>query len=87
MLKRLKEDKHGVPCIWNEEKDEEILFEEAEKIWDEKLDTMIAGFEAAKRIQDGDYPIKEYIKYYKKDEEIFKKGMKVFTDNFFSLWD
>lgn len=53
---------------------------ENEQEWQVLLQQMIDGFEAAKRM-DGEF------EYKSEDEEIFKKGMQVFTDYYFNLWD
>ena len=53
MLKRLKETKQGVPCIVGKmETDEEI--KEAEKQWDEILDSIIYTFETSQKIADSE---------------------------------
>lgn len=62
MLRKLKEDKHGVPMSmfddlpmnehgYHDEPEMEI----ASKRWDEVLDKMIAGFEASRRVKDATY--------------------------------
>ena len=53
MLKRLKETKHGIPCVVDKmETDKEM--KEAEKQWDEILDTIIWTFETSKKIADNE---------------------------------
>lgn len=61
-LRHLKETKHGVPigCVDSGDRDgcgnsSEAGMKRAEARWNAILDTMIAGFEAAQRIQDGIY--------------------------------
>jgi hypothetical protein len=49
MLKRLKETQHGLPT-WTEEKTEE----QAQKEWDEILDSIIETFETSKKIADNE---------------------------------
>lgn len=62
ILRKLKEDKHGVPCGmfeglpanehgWHDKPE----FEIAEKRWDAIMDKMIAGFEAHRRADEGLY--------------------------------
>ena len=54
MLKRLQETTHGYPIGFTEE------------TWDQALDKMIEGFEAAKRIIDDEYMDKVQPDWYKK---------------------
>lgn len=49
MLKKMKDEKHGVPCSYGED------FSEAEKRWDTCINDMIEAFEAAKRVLDDEY--------------------------------
>jgi len=77
MLERLK-DSYG--CPMETEKEE----------WHQKLDIMIIGFVAAKRMIDLDYPTltgTELRNAVIDDTETFKAGMALFTEHFFSLWD
>jgi hypothetical protein len=62
-----------------------------EQQWNEELSRMIAGFEAARKLDDLDW-----MDIQGKDEqaaeqqrlsEVFNNGMKSFTEYFFSLWD
>jgi hypothetical protein len=65
MLKRLKETKHGVPCIVGKmETDKEM--EEAEKQWDEVLDSIIYTFEVSKNISESNL-------FYQPSEEWSRK--------------
>jgi len=77
MLEYLK-DGSGYPCE----------FESIEG-WIAKIDEILVGFEAAKRIESLDYNLngKQLIKALDNDHKIFKKGMKEFTEYFFALWD
>mgnify|MGYP001560384347 FL=1 len=76
MLKEMKRISHGHPGNITAEK------------WDEELDIMTKGFEAAERMLDfSKYPDGDWVKSYNKDEKIFKKNMKVFISRFFDLWD
>ena len=78
MLKRLRANLHGYPTTMTKVE------------WDNALDSMIAGFESAKRIVDLDYdniPSDKFREAYDKDKVIFDKGMKLFSENFLSLWD
>ena len=56
MLKKLKENKHGVPCELDEN------FDEAVKKWNVNIDAMITAFEAADRILNDDYYKEEWSK-------------------------
>jgi len=122
MLRKLKEDKHGIPSSMFEGlptiPDEEWnytdeAYEMAQARWDAILDKMIAAFEASRRIQNltykeelGPYPLrcpegvsKEDWEKIKDDrfaasqllreryEKIFKEGMALFAEHYWSLWD
>jgi hypothetical protein len=122
MLRKLKEDKHGIPGSMFEGlptiPDEEWnytdeAYEMAQARWDAILDKMIAAFEASRRIQNltykeelGPYPLRrpegvrkedwEKIKddrfaasqlLRERDEKIFKEGMALFAEHYWSLWD
>ena len=78
-LGQLKEIQHGYPVI-----DESLDEESAIKLWNEKLDTMIAGFEAAQRIVNDDW---RNMDEFKREKATFKRGMREFTTYFFNLWD
>jgi len=78
-LKELKEIKQGYPVI-----DDSLNEEEAVALWNQKLDAMIEGFEAARRILNDEWKTMED---YKIEEAIFEGGMKEFTQYFFALWD
>ncbi len=60
--------------------------------WADIVDKMIAGFEAHKRIMDLEYeegkekPIEQIRKELSRDDEIFKEGMRLFTEYFGALW-
>jgi hypothetical protein len=100
-LKILKKEKHGHPCDCHKHDFTEEC-KCAEK-WDEALDEMIEGFEAAKRVGEDEYfktispdfpnkdatrkEVRQWIKASEEDQKLFKKKMKVFIDNFFHLWD
>ena len=79
-LQRLKETNHGVPCLFTNDND----YAEGERLWNEKLDAMISGFEAARKIvyTEFDSAIEE-----ERLENEFARGMDVFTKYFFYLWD
>ncbi len=53
-LRQLKSQKHGVPPLVFHGDDVDL--EESEKLWEEILDEMIEGFEAARRIHELDLP-------------------------------
>jgi hypothetical protein len=78
MIRRLK-DSHGYPEGMTEVE------------WNEKLEIMAEGFEAAWRILELDYPEDVHGPALKalmdSDENTYKLGMAVFTENFFGLWD
>jgi hypothetical protein len=122
ILRKLKEDKHGVPMsvfptdaeyIDEDGNPTESAMDIASARWDEALDKMIAGFEASRRVKDmtyegelGPYPLyrpkgmpkdewekvkhDHYLKseeLRKRDEAIFKEGMALFAEHYWSLWD
>jgi hypothetical protein len=120
MLRKLKEDKHGVPMqmfdglpMNDEGYHSEPEMDIASARWDAVLDKMIAGFEASRRVKDGTYeeelgpyplyrpkgmPKDEWKKIghdhflksqelAKRDEAIFKEGMALFAEHYWSLWD
>lgn len=120
MLRKLKEDKHGVPMTMfdglpmnDEGYHSEPEMEIASARWDATLDKMIAGFEASARVKDstyepelGPYPLyrpkdmpkdewkafqhEHYLKteeLRKRDEQIYKEGMALFAEHYWSLWD
>jgi hypothetical protein len=75
MLRHLKKYSHGIPT----DKDGEQF---TEQVWNDVLDKIIAGFEAAKRMTNDDNP-----QEYDIDFLIFEEGMKLFNEHYFSLWD
>ena len=122
MLRKLKEDKHGVPMsvfptdaeyVDEHGNPTDAAMEIASARWDEVLDKMIAGFEASRRVKEGiyeeelgEYPLRrpkdmdkavwEKVKHdrflaseelRKRDEAIFKEGMALFAEHYWSLWD
>jgi hypothetical protein len=120
ILRKLKEDKHGVPMemfdglpMNDEGYHSEPEMEIASARWDVVLDKMIAGFEASRRVKDGTYeeelgpyplyrpkgmPKDEWKAFQherflksqelsKRDEAIFKEGMALFAEHYWSLWD
>ena len=74
MLKRLQHDTHGYPSQLTEQE------------WDTILNDIIAGFEASQRIQNIDYE-NDITEDMQRDKAIFEKGMKLFTEYYFNLWD
>jgi len=94
MLKTLKEKSMTYPGCKGASTPEE---------WNTVLDTMIEGFEAAKRVIDDDYcsivspgfpekkatrkEVMQWVKMNKEDQKIFKKKSKLFIKWFFDLWD
>lgn len=125
-LRELKARKRGIPISMFDDPNDasDASIEAAAKRWDEILDDMIAGFEAAKQIGGRHFAIYEEkcqlmqerygkilvpwneenrtlldelyeeIDFWAKhdaqyDEAMgrFRKGMALFTEHFFSLWD
>jgi len=91
MLKTLRDNQMGHPCDLTEEQ------------WVEKLNEMIEGFEAGKRVLDDEYyeivspdfpekdatrkEVLEWGRMNMADQKIFKQKMKIFIKYFFNLWD
>jgi len=76
-LRTLKEKKVGYPSSFYENGGEEA--------WDKVLDEMIAGFEAGFKYADSPFELNnDEIKAVK---EQWSKGMDLFKEHFFSLWD
>ena len=94
MLKELREYQHGYPGIGNADTPEK---------WDAILDQMILGFGAGKRVSDDEYfmetnddiltrkPTSDEIRGWgdksRKDQEIFDRGVELFTEWYWALWD
>ncbi len=77
MLDRLKRG-HDYPMMFKTEEE-----------WYEKIDIMLAGFDAGQRLLDMSYEgdSLQIIEAVKKDRQIFNIGMNQFTKYFFDLWD
>jgi len=107
-LEHLKKTKQGTPVPADGVLDEngQVTEEESarwEKVWDQKLDAMIAGFRAAGEVSDGPperfftedatQPLGlrmdyEACKVWEQEQEtVRQKGFAAFTENFYSLWD
>lgn len=93
-LRRLKEEKAGIPfSCFEGSTTEEIEKEDlavAEKKWHAILDTMIAGFEAGKKLIDYDFMYDDIEEFHKQQfvaEVTFNRGMDAFKEHYFSLWD
>ena len=91
ILKVLKKNKHGSPNPMFDGlpyEDEETYsysdesYKIAEERWNIEIDKMIAGFEAAKKMQEW-----ENINEYKQLEKTFQEGMASFVKYYFNLWD
>ena len=91
ILKVLKKNKHGIPSPMFDGlpyEDEETYsysdesYKIAEERWNVEIDKMIAGFEAAKKMQEW-----ENINKYKQLEKTFQEGMASFVKYYFNLWD
>lgn len=79
-LKQLNREKLGYPCNYPEEE------------WTKILNDMIAGFRAYKQMDKLHFWSNEnektkYLKQRKALEEICNKGLKLFAENFYDLWD
>jgi hypothetical protein len=76
-VKHLRANQHGIPsgiCKTYTAEDQAI------KEWDIVLDKIIIAFDlACRNIDDLDLT--------KEEEEKMKEGMRLFTENFFNLWD
>ena len=73
-LRQLKNQKHGIP----------IEFLDSTEEWDVIMDTMIAGFEAARDIQEFNFETNQECEVLL---DIWQKGGTLFVKHFFSLWD
>ena len=92
MLKQLKETKHGVPgdFVWDEEKQCEKPFKQAEKAWNKVLDQMIWSFEQILDEENdeqfhtgGKFNVKAHQKHQKKIQD----GLTLFGKYYRNLWD
>jgi len=84
-LEMLRDQKHGIPgsCLPDGCRNAgEAELEMGEVKWDGILDTIIDGFKAAREIEDCRWPVN-----YAASDERFKKGMALFVEHFFDLWD
>ena len=86
-LRDLKKQLHGTPVIdtgrildSNDYNDIEALTIEE---WSATLERLAQTFEAARKVQDLDYPYNEI----EAAQERVKKGLDMFNEYFFSLWD
>ena len=91
ILLRLKNTKQGTPIQFYDglPHDENYNYgDEGDKIaqerWSEELEKMIAGFLASKKINDLEYETDEEREVL---ELVFENGMKLFIENYHSLWD
>jgi len=66
-LRRLKRVQHGYPC----------QFEGKPEKWDEVLDTIIDGFEAAKQINDCDFPVWDWLR--EREVERYGRELDIFS--------
>ena len=90
-LEQLKRDKMGIPLdmfVPEDFEEDGNTKEEAEgpalERWISVLDQMIEGFKAAQLLQEYDYS--DDFEYDNLNRS-FQRGMKLFTENFFNLWD
>lgn len=88
ILKKLKEDKQGVPIEFFDDplKDSHTHeeFSVAKEKLDAEIDKMIAGFLSSKKIIDWNWKNKDEKEFL---EKTFKEGMDSFIENYFALWD
>ena len=89
-LRKLKEDKHGIPCCMFEEGDHDLEGEaydaatlKAQTKWEEILDKMISGFEASKRMKDGTYEEELGSYPYPRPDNVTKEEWKKIKDKHF----
>jgi hypothetical protein len=85
-IRRLKEQKHGVPYRLFPDQTRDPTKEElekAEKKFNQILDDIAAGFEAGYKIMDLGFPEEEYDEL----QAQFDHGMELFCEFFFDLWD
>lgn len=86
MLPRMK-DKYGIPgwCFAEDCGDRaytEEEWEQAKAVWNEQVDKMIDGFQAAQQLLD-----MEYDKDYETTHARYHAGMGVFIEGLFDLWN
>ncbi len=92
MLKQLKATKHGVPgdFVWDEKKQCEKPFKQAEKAWDKVMDKMIWSFEQLLD-EDNDEPFHMggtfNVKGYQKHQKKIQEGLDLFGKYYRNLWD
>lgn len=79
-LEKLKKNQHILPTWELSTEPEEV----AQKRWNDIMDQMIVAFKYAKLYIDMEIPPKEWEEKYKPD---YDKGMELFKEHFFSLWD
>jgi len=87
ILRKLKEDKYGVPHEFFDDPFSESSEEEwsiAKEKWDNELDKMIVGYMCSKKIIDWDWKNDDDKERLQKT---FEEGMKSFTKYYFNLWD
>jgi len=94
ILSRLRRTKCGFPYTVFKEDGFEAPSDVQEKAWDKILDTMIDGFQAILdwdevfiKDKNGAYDPVASDKARAKCMRRFKKGMKVYTEYYFTLWD
>lgn len=65
----------------------EEQYKQGKEKWDKEIDIMIEGFRAAERLCNIEYDFKDKDRKEEKElMDVYKKGMKSFIDNYFSLW-
>lgn len=86
-LEAIHSRKYGIPgaCFEDITDDSPEAMKAAEEKWDSIISDMIAGFEAANTMIVRWYMLSE--EKHKELEEIRLKGMNLFVEYYFSLWD
>lgn len=84
MLEWLRKNNHGVPPSYRLENDPNLVA--SSKAWEEDLCKMILTFRILEKSNMSHVRFQSEEMYLKYEEDI-KEGMKLFFDNFQSLWD
>lgn len=87
LLRLLKANLHGAPGDIYDDEAENPMWK-----WEEMLDEMIEGFEAAKSILEHEYMRDSYEREewepkLKELQDKYDRGMDLFKEHFFQLWD
>lgn len=90
LLRKLKEDKQGIPISFFVDPFEDITPEAeaaAQANWGAVLDEMIAGFEAAERHINANYRRDIPNGFIDTDEVLTARALSLLKEYFFDLWD